>query len=65
MIERKEQRIEDTWDLSALSKDGKSWERDLKKLMKAFSRAEDFKGRLGRSSDDLYQALTVMCSAAT
>ena len=57
MIERKEQRIEDTWDLSALSKDGTSWERDLKKLMKAFSRAKDFKGRLGRSSDDLYQAL--------
>ena len=60
MIERKDQRIEDTWDLSLLAKDAASWERDLKKLERAFRKAESFKGTLGRSSDDLYKALVYL-----
>ena len=32
-MERKEQRIEDTWDLSGLVKDGKEWEKAMKKLL--------------------------------
>ena len=60
MIERKDQRTEDTWDLSLLAKDAASWERDLKKLERAFRKAESFKGTLGRSSDDLYKALVYL-----
>ena len=57
MIERKEQKREDTWDLSLLSASAEAWEKDLKKLQKAFGKAKSFKGTLGRSSDDLYAAL--------
>ena len=57
MIERREQRVEDTWDLSALSKDGRAWERDVRKLAALFRKAGSFKGRLGESSDSLFAAL--------
>ena len=57
MIERKEQKREDTWDLSLLSASAEAWEKDLKKLQKAFGKAKSFKGTLGRSSDNLYAAL--------
>ncbi len=57
MIERREQRTEDTWDLSALSKDGRAWERDVRKLAALFRKAGSFKGRLGESSDSLFAAL--------
>ena len=57
MIERKEQKREDTWDLSLLSASAEAWEKDLKKLQKAFGKAKSFKGTLGRNSDDLYAAL--------
>ena len=57
MIERREQRVEDTWDLSALSKDGRAWERDVRKLAVLFRKAGSFKGRLGESSDSLFAAL--------
>ena len=57
MIERKEQKTEDTWDLSLLVKDGETWEKEMQKLRKAFRRAGSFKGRLLSSSDNLYEAL--------
>ena len=57
MIERREQGVEDTWDLSALSKDGRAWERDVRKLAALFRKAGSFKGRLGESSDSLFAAL--------
>ena len=56
MMERKEQRIEDTWDLSLLSKNGKAWDRDMKKLQKAYKKVSSFKGTI-TSSDRLYEAL--------
>ena len=58
MIERKEQRAEDTWDLSLLEKDGKAWEKDMKRLRKAFRKAPSFKGTLLSSPDALYKALS-------
>ena len=58
MIERKEQRAEDTWDLTLLEKDGKAWEKDMERLRKAFRKAPSFKGTLLSSSDALYKALT-------
>lgn len=57
MIERKEQKKEDTWDLSLLVKDEKTWEKEMKKLRKAFRKAPSFKGTLLSSSDSLYNAL--------
>ena len=57
MIERKEQKKEDTWDLSLLVKDDKTWEKEMKKLRKAFRKAPSFKGTLLSSSDSLYNAL--------
>ena len=56
-MERKEQRIEDTWDLSGLVKDGKEWEKAMKKLSAMFRKASSFKGHLGDDSDSLYKAL--------
>lgn len=57
-MDRKDQKIENTWDLSALSPSGKAWEKDMKKLSKIFSKASHFKGHLGDSSDSLYEALS-------
>ena len=57
-MDRKDQKIENTWDLSALSPSGEAWEKDIKKLSKLFSKASHFKGHLGDSSDSLYEALS-------
>ena len=57
-MDRKDQKIENTWDLSALSPSGEAWEKDMKKLSKLFSKASHFKGHLGDSSDSLYEALS-------
>ena len=57
-MDRKDQKIENTWDLSPLSPSGEAWEKDMKKLSKLFSKASHFKGHLGDSSDSLYEALS-------
>ena len=57
-MDSKDQKIENTWDLSALSPSGEAWEKDMKKLSKLFSKASHFKGHLGDSSDSLYEALS-------
>ena len=56
-MERKEQKTENTWDLSGLVKNSGEWEMSMKKLAKAFKKASSFKGHLGESSDSLYAAL--------
>ncbi|MBO8436261.1 MAG: oligoendopeptidase F [Spirochaetes bacterium] len=50
MIERNEQKLTDTWDLSGLVKDGNEWEKGMKKLKKAFKKAPSFKGTLTSST---------------
>ena len=56
-MDRKDQKIENTWDLSGLVKNSGEWEKSMKKLAKAFKKASSFKGHLGESSDSLYAAL--------
>ncbi len=56
-MKRNEQIEKDTWDLSSLAKNAESWEKDLKKLKKAFSKARSYKGSLSGSSDSLYAFL--------
>ena len=60
MIERKDQRTEDTWDLSLLAEDGESWEKEMRKLRKAFRKAGSYKGTLLTSPDSLYNALVYL-----
>ncbi len=57
---RSEQRIEDTWDLSSLSKDERSWERDMKRLAQRFRKAQGFRGSIGKDADSLYAFLTYL-----
>lgn len=56
-MNRKDQRAEDTWDLSLLAKDGSTWDRDMRKLEKSFRKASSFKGTLGQSRESLLRAL--------
>lgn len=60
MIERKDQRIEDTWDLTKIFKDSDAWDKALEDVKLLLDKAESFKGRLGKSSDELYEALCFM-----
>ena len=50
MIERKEQKTENTWDLSGLVRNAREWEKGMKKLRREFRRASSFKGTLTTSS---------------
>ena len=58
MIERNQQKTNDTWDLSALTPSAEAWDRDMAKIKERFGELEEYKGRLGESSDSLYNALT-------
>ena len=60
MIERKDQKTEDTWDLSLLSADDKAWEKDMAKLRKRIACFPKYKGTLLKSSDSLYEALVFL-----
>ena len=53
-MDRKDQKIENTWDLSALSPSGEAWAKDMKTLSTLFSKASQCKVHLGDSSDSLY-----------
>lgn len=57
MMDRKDQRTEDTWDLSGLVRNGDEWDRSMKKLARLFRKASSFKGHLGDGPDLLYNAL--------
>lgn len=57
MIERKDQKIENTWDISLLSPDAASWDKELEEAKGRFSELEALKGTLSESSDSLYSAL--------
>ena len=53
MIERKEQKTNDTWDLSALTQSPEAWDKDMAALRGRLGELEEYKGRLGESSDSL------------
>ena len=56
-MNRNEQKTENTWDLSALVRNGEEWDKSMKKLAAAFRKASSFKGKLGESPDSLFAAL--------
>lgn len=58
MIDRKDQRIEDTWDLSLLSRSESDWDNDISLLKEKAGKAKEFQGRIALSSDSLYSALS-------
>ena len=51
MIERNEQKQDDMWDLSELSKSGKDWDYDIEMIRNRSSEAKSYKGRLSLSAD--------------
>lgn len=55
-MERKDQKINDTWDLSSLSASPEAWEKDLKKLEKRIKDIKALKGTLSKSVDSLLEA---------
>ena len=57
MIERKEQKTQDTWDLSALCTDRKDFEAKLKALEERIGELTEYRGRLTESSDSFHNAL--------
>ena len=62
MIERKDQKTSDTWDLSALCRDRADYNEKLSSLEKRLSSLEEYKGKLASSSDDFHNALSVFFS---
>ena len=64
MIERKDQKTEDTWDLSLLSPDDRTWEKDLGKLRRKISKLDRLKGTLKNGPDALYDALVSLKEAS-
>ena len=58
-MKRSEQKIEDTWDLSALCRDGKEWEERYSSLSERVSDLASFQGRLGEE-DNLFSFLVAM-----
>ena len=57
MIERKDQKTQDTWDLSALTVSQEAWDKDMAAVRARFGELDQYKGKLGESSDSLYSAL--------
>ncbi len=47
----------DTWDLTPLYPDVAAWQADLDTVRAEYERIADFKGRLGRTARDLFEAL--------
>lgn len=60
MIERKDQIIENTWDLTLLAENAEAWEKELEEAKGKFEDAAALKGTLAESSDSLYRALSFM-----
>ncbi len=62
MIERKDQKTADTWDLSALCRDRADYNEKLASLEKRLPSLEEYKGKLSSSSDDFHNALVTLFS---
>lgn len=60
MIERKDQKKENTWDLSLLCLDREDYEKRLTSLTERLDDLEKYKGRLGESSDSFHSALETL-----
>lgn len=62
MIERKEQKTENTWDLSLLCRNREDYEKRMKDLMAKTDELERYKGKLSLSSDNFHNALSTLFS---
>lgn len=62
MIERKDQKTADTWDLSALCRDRADYNEKLASLEKRLPSLEEYRGKLSSSSDDFNSALSTFFS---
>ncbi|MBQ0072363.1 MAG: hypothetical protein KBS81_11020, partial [Spirochaetales bacterium] len=57
MIERKDQKTENTWDISALAESPAAWDKAVEALKTRIPSLSAYKGKLGESSDTLYTCL--------
>ncbi len=57
MIDRKDQKTTDTWDLSSLFKSNAEWREALNVFSEKTSKAQDFKGKLASSEEIFHEAL--------
>ena len=60
MIARKDQKVENTWDLSLLCPSAEVWEKEIEDIKGKLDQAASFQGKLGLSSDNLYEALSFL-----
>lgn len=60
MKERKDQSVNDTWDLSALCKDDADFKKRITSLQKEAGSLPSLSGRMGKSSDDLYDVVKTL-----
>ncbi len=59
MKERKDQKVNDTWDLSLLCNDRKDYERRLEALEKRLCDLDKYKSRLAESEENFHNALSL------
>lgn len=57
-MQRNEQKLNDTWDLSSLCKDDEAFYKDLKKLENKIKDVKKLKGTLSLNADSFYNALS-------
>ncbi len=60
MIERKDQKKENTWDLSALAANSAEWEKEMKELESKVDTLEEYKDKMALSSDNFHNALVTL-----
>ena len=60
MIERKDQKKENTWDLSALAANSAEWEKEMKELESKVDTLEEYKDKMALSSDKFHNALVTL-----
>lgn len=59
-MERKDQKTNDTWDLSALALDSNDWEKKVEEIKEEVLSFDKWKGTLSKSSDSFYASLTAL-----
>ena len=64
LIERKDVKIEDTWDLSLLYKNDEEFEKDFKSMEEFSNEVSKFKGSLSKSANELKNILDSIMKAS-
>ena len=64
LIERKDVKIEDTWDLSLLYKNDEEFEKDFKSMEEFSKEVIKFKGNLSKSANELKNILDSIMKAS-